>query len=281
MRTSFTLAARSSTLVGCALLFAPAALADGPYATTLFTDIPGAVFVDIATDSSNTPFGPFIIPVEDEVVTITSSDQAGSSPAYFGFFNYDDSPFYHLPYDQTVDPGDYHGYMRSITPFVRHVVLDFDTPLTGFGLTFVIQRFFNAPDAPDTIYAYDGPDATGNQIASVTTVGAPATNFKAQVDFVGIYVDGPPIIRSVLVAGGPLADDYSELRITGIAVAIAQQTPPCVADINVDGQLNFFDVQAFLGYFAASDPLADFIDDGQFNFFDVQAFLGAFAAGCD
>lgn len=54
----------------------------------------------------------------------------------------------------------------------------------------------------------------------------------------------------------------------------------CPADMNHDGSLNFFDVSAFLGAFAAGDPAADFTDDGVFNFFDVSAFLAAFAAGC-
>ena len=61
---------------------------------------------------------------------------------------------------------------------------------------------------------------------------------------------------------------------------VATVLAPCRADLNDDGVLNFFDVQAFLSLFAASDPAADFTDDGVFNFFDVQIFLSAFAAGC-
>ncbi len=59
-----------------------------------------------------------------------------------------------------------------------------------------------------------------------------------------------------------------------------QDEVPCIADLTGDGVLNFFDVSAFLGAFAAQDPIADFTGDGIFNFFDVSAFLGAFAAGC-
>ena len=54
----------------------------------------------------------------------------------------------------------------------------------------------------------------------------------------------------------------------------------CPADLTNDGELNFFDVSAFLNAFAAGDPAADFTGDGLFNFFDVSAFLNAFAAGC-
>lgn len=54
----------------------------------------------------------------------------------------------------------------------------------------------------------------------------------------------------------------------------------CPADLTGDGDLNFFDVSAFLNAFASQDPIADFTDDGNFNFFDVSAFLNAFSAGC-
>ena len=56
--------------------------------------------------------------------------------------------------------------------------------------------------------------------------------------------------------------------------------PSCIADLNMDAVLDFFDVQTFLSLFAAGNPRADFNDDGAFNFFDVQSFLNAFAEGC-
>lgn len=57
-------------------------------------------------------------------------------------------------------------------------------------------------------------------------------------------------------------------------------TPACPADLNNDGNLDFFDVSAFLSAFTAQNPIADFTYDGLFNFFDVSAFLSAFSAGC-
>lgn len=56
--------------------------------------------------------------------------------------------------------------------------------------------------------------------------------------------------------------------------------PPCDADLNSDYQLDFFDLQIFLNYFAAGDLRADFIEDGTLDFADVQGFLDAYAAGC-
>jgi hypothetical protein len=56
--------------------------------------------------------------------------------------------------------------------------------------------------------------------------------------------------------------------------------PSCDADLNNDGDLNFFDVSAFLQAYMNFDPVADFTGDGQFNFFDVSAFLIAYQEGC-
>lgn len=65
---------------------------------------------------------------------------------------------------------------------------------------------------------------------------------------------------------------------TGTITVIA--APNCNADINGDGQLNFFDVSAFLSAFSNMTPVGDFNGDGQWNFFDISAFLSAFSAGC-
>ncbi|MAO19379.1 MAG: glucose dehydrogenase [Phycisphaerae bacterium] len=54
----------------------------------------------------------------------------------------------------------------------------------------------------------------------------------------------------------------------------------CLPDLNEDGNLDFFDISAFLNAFNAQEPLADFTGDGNYDFFDVSAFLNAFNAGC-
>ncbi|MHA7814507.1 MAG: GC-type dockerin domain-anchored protein [Phycisphaerales bacterium] len=59
-------------------------------------------------------------------------------------------------------------------------------------------------------------------------------------------------------------------------------TPPCSdADLaGPFGQLNFFDVSAFLSAYNAMEPEADFNGDGVYNFFDVSVFLSVYNAGC-
>jgi glucose/arabinose dehydrogenase len=54
----------------------------------------------------------------------------------------------------------------------------------------------------------------------------------------------------------------------------------CRADLNEDGELDFFDFLEFQDLFAAGDPRADFTGDGVLDFFDFLEFQNAFAAGC-
>ncbi len=55
----------------------------------------------------------------------------------------------------------------------------------------------------------------------------------------------------------------------------------CAADITGDGNLNFFDLAAYLDLFNAGDPAADLAPPfGTINFFDLAAYLDAFNAGC-
>lgn len=81
--------------------------------------------------------------------------------------------------------------------------------------------------------------------------------------------------EAMIMGGGfNSADGMSAIHVVSLL------STGCQADLNNDGQLNFFDVSAFLTALANQDSAADFTGDGQWNFFDVSAFLAAFAAGC-
>ena len=54
----------------------------------------------------------------------------------------------------------------------------------------------------------------------------------------------------------------------------------CPVDLNNDGELNFFDVSAFIVAFSQGDLGVDFTGDGSLNFFDVSAFIIAYTEGC-
>ena len=80
------------------------------------------------------------------------------------------------------------------------------------------------------------------------------------------------------------ANDLGVVQADGtwdaVTLVIDDGPASCAADLTGDGNLDFFDVSAFLNAYNAMDPIADFTDDGMFNFFDVSAFLNAFNAGC-
>ena len=77
---------------------------------------------------------------------------------------------------------------------------------------------------------------------------------------------------------------YAPAGIQGFATYLnATCQPGCaVADIAEPfGELNFFDLVAFLNLYNNQDPFADFAAPfGVFNFFDVAAFVTAYTQGC-
>lgn len=56
--------------------------------------------------------------------------------------------------------------------------------------------------------------------------------------------------------------------------------PPCRIDLTGDGTIDFFDLVAFINFYQAAHPAADFDDNGVLNFFDFAAYLTEFQIGC-
>lgn len=54
----------------------------------------------------------------------------------------------------------------------------------------------------------------------------------------------------------------------------------CPVDINMDNELNFFDIVAFLNEFADMSALANINNDFAINFFDLSDFINLLVAGC-
>jgi hypothetical protein len=67
-----------------------------------------------------------------------------------------------------------------------------------------------------------------------------------------------------------------------VGLAIDTRTgPTCPADLTGDGNLNFFDLAAYLDLFNTQNPAADLAPPfGVFNFFDLAAYLDLYNAGC-
>ena len=111
------------------------------------------------------------------------------------------------------------------------------------------------------VYIFDAK--TGEQIIKLLpSDGAESDRFGSSLALNG---------NTVVV--GAYHDDNSEGSVYVFNIS-------CPIDMTNDGDIDFFDISAFLEAFQINDPLADLTNDGVYNFFDVSAFLIAFSAGC-
>lgn len=165
--------------------------------------------------------------------------------------------------------------------------------------------------SPSTIYAYDGsltpllttnPPFSGPQEIKAFDVNNDGLPDFAEVHFsdgrAHIYLNDSgtlatepswtydaPEVGTALAFGDLNNDGRPDLVVgysgnTSIRVFFAQP-PDCPADLNNSGDLDFFDVVAFLALYNDEDPAADFSEPfGEINFFDAVAFLAAYNAGC-
>ncbi|MCL4222117.1 MAG: hypothetical protein KJZ65_12200 [Phycisphaerales bacterium] len=172
--------------------------------------------------------------------------------------------------------------------------------LTNSGV--VLLPYNNQWNGPPRAVSMAGGAAAISDLQPNSSVG----NFNGilklmRVDSSGGYIDEDGAIsvstansqkgRIALAAapGGALISSWADTR-SGDNDVYAQRVnadgtlgggeSPCLPDLNGDGVLDFFDVQAFLQAFSTHDPIADLTGEGTFDFFDVQAFLQAFSAGC-
>lgn len=90
-----------------------------------------------------------------------------------------------------------------------------------------------------------------------------------------VYPDGWPV-------GAVLDGDFIySINDAGLSILnIAGCGMRCAADLNMDGQTNFFDVSLFLQLYMAQDPAADLNTDGNIDFNDVSTFINVFMTDC-
>ena len=81
-----------------------------------------------------------------------------------------------------------------------------------------------------------------------------------------------------IVVGGQLTDD--QLGQLAGAAYIFSVPPPCLADVNGDGQLTILDFIVFQVYWQKQDSIADCDANGVFNVLDFVCFQSLFQQGC-
>jgi len=118
---------------------------------------------------------------------------------------------------------------------------------------------------------------------TVTVTGASPLGYTWRHNGAAIPNAGGPILSLTNVQpedAGEYSVEVSNICGEVVSAPAMLTVNDCVADLNGDGLLDFFDVQTFLNLFSAGDLGADLNNDQTLDFFDVQAFLNLFAAGC-
>jgi hypothetical protein len=120
----------------------------------------------------------------------------------------------------------------------------------------------------------------GNGLSFASAIDAPSqpTGLPLIVRAADLDGNSPAIADDLVVLVDPLANPItngSSLNSIDLSGTI------CPADLNRDGQLDFFDVSAFLIRFGEQNPGADMNQDGMFDFFDVSQFIVLYMNGCD
>ena len=138
------------------------------------------------------------------------------------------------------------------------------------------------PDDPgDRIYAFGQVNAQGDWVR--------IEGFD-EADELVVSVDAQPIVSGCF-AGFIVREGVSKVVVTplgnfdGLNGMDDVQVSTvginlCEVDLNCDGNLDFFDISAFIAAYNSMDPRADFTGDGMFNFFDVSAYIAQYNAGC-
>lgn len=108
----------------------------------------------------------------------------------------------------------------------------------------------------------------------------PRTDCLATVAIGDLGTNGEAGSRMIAV-GIPLADGVNGLEAGGLALPDdIFGTPPCPADVNLDGGIDGGDVEFFFEAWVNALPLGDFNSDGGIDGSDVDAFFARWSAGC-
>lgn len=155
------------------------------------------------------------------------------------------------------------GSLLGTAPPFGHATVEGMTPDGSIAVGY--NRRTNPNNA--TGFIWTAQDGMQDIVVWLTDRGIEIPRNMQIFDLAAISADGKTMIGS-----GFNTDNFLPI---GFIITVS-----CQADLNNDGELNFFDISAFLSAFAANDSVADFTGDGNWDFFDVSAFLSAFSAGC-
>ncbi len=155
-----------------------------------------------------------------------------------------------------------------------------DIPMAQFGIVPAYFRFDASSadaDAGDSLKVeIRGIGGAWNTIATISGDELSALGSVFEFESI-IFAWGIDDTRVRLTASGDatiLVDDvYYGTEMLGGPCSVADFSEPF-------GELDFFDLSAFLSALSANDPSADLNPDGSYDFFDVSAYLDLYGQGC-
>ncbi len=156
-----------------------------------------------------------------------------------------------------------------------------DIPLDQFGILPAYIRFNAWTDdsvLPNDELLVEVFNISNNWIPAGTVLGSDlgsnASLIEIDVPVTAIAIPDMRVRFSASTSGTIFVDE--------IYVGVDELVAGCnAADLAEPfGELNFFDVSAFLSAFSSTSPDADLNGDGQWNFFDISQYLSTFNAGC-
>ena len=114
---------------------------------------------------------------------------------------------------------------------------------------------------------------------------SPINQGNERVDAISVPALGPNSSWGRSCDGFIGLRSFTDEPIQEVPSPLAANTGHCTlicgfADFNQDTRMNYFDVIILINAFIANDPLADVNDDGDINFFDLSAFLASYNRGC-
>lgn len=110
----------------------------------------------------------------------------------------------------------------------------------------------------------------GFEIVTYSVVGSTGTQESGEWNVFSAV--GQPVVSGDVMGGG--------FSITSGFPPNSGGEAQCLADINDDGSLNFFDISEFISAFSEQLPIADFNEDGAYNFLDISTFISLYSMGC-
>jgi hypothetical protein len=129
------------------------------------------------------------------------------------------------------------------------------------------MEFFASPDCPDPTYG-QGRVFLGRSTIATDSSGEALFS----VELATPTPEGWVITATAIEDATGNTSEFS--ACTSISIM------GCAADMTSDGQLDVFDVFAFLDAYESGDPAADHTGDGTLDVFDVFGYLDLYNAGC-